>query len=213
MECLCERQNKVLLFLPLQEFHSGTKWEWTEYMYVRAVYVNMSSCPCGYPVCFMDCLIALLLYETEWMVSYLSSERCKIWWNDTNGMWESVLLTVSWQSFEIHRRIWMHAWEINQQQPFAKKHVRMCLECSHHLYWTCSACWVWWSLCCHGCWWLLPWTGTSAEVSGLTEPHPLKGSKNTQLKISNWGKKLHLQFKMYIRTQRETVHIKHLSGL
>lgn len=89
----------------------------------------------------------------------------------------------------------------------------MCLECSHHLYWTCSACWVWWSLCCHGCWWLLPWTGTSAEVSGLTEPHPLKGSKNTQLTISNWGKKLHLQFKMYIRTQCKTVHIKHLSGL
>lgn len=97
---------------------------------MRAVYVNMSSCPCGYPVCFMDCLIALLLYETEWMVSYLSSERCKIWWNDTNGMWESLLLTVSWQSFEIRRRIWTHARKINQWEPFSKKHVRTCLECA-----------------------------------------------------------------------------------
>lgn len=76
---------------------------------------------------------------------------------------------------------------------------------SHHLYWTCSACWVWWSLCCHGCWWQQPWTGTSAEVSGLTEPHPRKGPKNTQRTITNWReKKQHLQLKINIRKQRET---------
>lgn len=49
--------------------------------------------------------------------------------------------------------------------------------CSHHLCWRCSACWVWWSPCCHGCWWLLLWTGTIAEVSSLTEQRLQKGSK------------------------------------
>lgn len=60
------------------------------------------------------------------------------------------------------------------------KKMRVCVySVLVYLYWRCSVCWVWWSLCCRGCWWLLLWTDTNAEVSDPTEPHLQKGSKNT----------------------------------
>lgn len=52
-------------------------------------------------------------------------------------------------------------------------------KCFLYLYWKCSVCWVWWNLCYLGCWPLLPWTDTNAEVSNRSEELLLKESTNT----------------------------------
>lgn len=66
---------------------------------------------------------------------------------------------------------------VGQSWQPSKESESMC-SCMYYLYWRCSVCWVWWSLCCRGCLWLPLWTGTSAEVSSLTEPRLQKESKN-----------------------------------
>lgn len=131
-------------------------------------------------------------------------------------MWESVLLAASWQSFEIHRRIWTHAREINQGEPFSKKHVRMCLECARI---TLSG-----HVVLAGC-------GEASAAMAVDGRYPeLVPALRSQvwqnhilwkgLKTHNWqlptGKKKtkqHLQFKLYIRSQRESVDIPQLPGL